>query len=241
MNNGQKVKQQQETPTSNHAELGIVEYLKENPDFLHRYPELLDTINLTLGGNGAVSLTSIQMQRQRQRIQQLEEEISSLMSLASANDRTFHEFMELQEQILNCECACDVVTAIRCKASELGLSAFIGIVGHFQLPLNGEAWARFKRNHLNGKLAYLGRLKHGDRIELFSEERVSSYPELGSYVILPLGHTALDGCLIFSSKDGGHFQPDQDTLFLRHLALVCSHLIAILPWQSHHEQHSTSN
>ncbi|MEP8043392.1 DUF484 family protein, partial [Vibrio parahaemolyticus] len=28
----------------------------------------------------------------------------------------------------------------------------------------------------------------------------------------------------FSSEDGGHFQPDMDTLFLRHLSLVSYYL-----------------
>ena len=78
----------------------VAEYLKDNQTFKHRQ-ELVDSLSLPSQQSGSVSLVHVQMARQRQRIEDLEEEITSLMSLAASNDRTFHEFMDLQEQILN--------------------------------------------------------------------------------------------------------------------------------------------
>jgi uncharacterized protein YigA (DUF484 family) len=213
------------------SDLVVADYLEQHPDFFERHPELLERLNIQAKDSGAVSLSGIQLQRQRKRIQELEEEVTELMSLASANDKTFNEFMSLQQQVLSCEYGKDVVNAIATKARELKLTAHIALVGSEHLPLSGESWSRFQRNNLHGKNAYLGRLKQGDRNALFDTLPSSVIPELGSYVILPLERAGIEGCLVFASEDGGHFRPEQDTLFLRHLALVTAHMLADLPWQ----------
>ena len=103
-----------------------------------------------------------------------------------------------------------------------------------------DNYQRFATNHLNGKSAYLGRMRKADRELLFGDN--TRAPEMGSYVVLPLHKQSLQGILAFSSSDGGHFQPHMDTLFLRHLALVLSHLIETLPWQSDdHERISNTS
>ncbi len=77
-----------------------------------------------------------------------------------------------------------------------------------------------------------------DRDNLFGE--YNETPEMGSYVLLTLNRGGFQGLLAFSSEDGGHFQPSMDTLFLRHLALVLSHLVSTLPWQVNHEERCSS-
>lgn len=215
----------------------VAEYLNDHPDFFLHRPELIDKLALPHQQMGSVSLVHVQMSRQRQRIEELEEEITTLMSLAANNDRTFHEFMDLQEQILQCATLTAVCRAIEAKAQRLGLTAFVRLIGHDnpRYTLSKEQWQRFSTNHFNGKNAYLGRLRQVDRHQLFGED--SQTPEMGSYVILPLVTRKPQGVLAFASEDGGHFQPCMDTLFLRHLALVFSHLMESLPWQeSEHDR-----
>ncbi|TKF18759.1 DUF484 family protein [Vibrio genomosp. F6] len=225
----------------------VAEYLRDNPDFFLQRRELVDRLSLPNHQQGAVSLVEVQLKRQRQRIEELEEEITTLMSLAASNDRTFYEFMELQEQILQCDNIAQVVKAIKLKAKDLGLKAYVRLLNQEvpelrlspELNLSKEGWARFSTNHLNGKDAYLGRLRKADREALLGEH---SGPELGSYVVLPLVKQSSLGALAFSSEDGGHFQPHMDTLFLRHLALVVAHLIETLTWPENDEriQHTSS-
>ncbi|MEL7291997.1 MAG: DUF484 family protein [Pseudomonadota bacterium] len=220
----------------------VAEYLRDNPDFFNHRRELVDRLALNHQEQGAVSLVHVQMNRQRQRIEELEEEITALMSLAKSNDQTFHEFMQLQEQILKCDALVDVVKAIEEMAKSLGLVAYLRLFDSesTRYGLNREHYQRFATNHLNGKEAYLGRMRKVDRELLFGER--SHAPEMGSYVVLPLQKKHLQGVLVFSSSDGGHFQPHMDTLFLRHLALVVSHLIDTLPWQSdEHERISNTS
>ena len=219
----------------------VAKYLRDNPDFFQDRKELVDRLAINNVEQGAVSLVEVQLKRQRQRIEELEEEITSLMSLAANNDKTFYEFMALQDQVLKCRDFMQVIKAVEQKATELGLKAYVRILsqsGFYQL--SDEGYAKFSLNHLNGKDAYLGRLRKSDRQDLFGEQ---SAPELGSYVVLPLAKQSPIGLLAFSSEDGGHFQPYMDTLFLRHLALVVAHMAETLPWQIDNEpraQHTSS-
>jgi uncharacterized protein YigA (DUF484 family) len=221
----------------------VAQYLKDHPDFFVQRPELIDRLSMPHADLGTVSLVHIQMNRQRQRIEELEEEITTLMSLAANNDRTFYEFMDLQGQILKCGDFKQVIKAIELKAKDLGLRAYVRLLSQCDAStqLSKESYQRFATNHLNGKEAYLGRLRKVDREALFGNMDV---PEMGSYVVLPLVKQQTLGVLAFSSEEGGHFQPDMDTLFLRHLSLVVAHLAQTLVWQSHNDdnsQHSSAN
>jgi uncharacterized protein YigA (DUF484 family) len=213
------------------AEL-VADYLRDNPDFFVNHPELVERLHVPHHQAGTISLVQVQLNRQRQRIEELEEEITALMSLAATNDRTFHTFMDLQEQMLKCRSLLDVVRAIELKALDLNLKAHIRLLNApvDEYQLDKEHWQRFALNHFNGKQAYLGRMRKSDRNGLFGEN--SFAPEMGSYVVLPLNRDGIQGVLAFSSEDGGHFQPCMDTLFLRHLAVVFSHLIDTLSWHA---------
>ena len=220
----------------------VAEYLREHPDFFVQRPELVDRLSFPHEDLGAVSLVHIQMSRQRQRIEELEEEITTLMTLAANNDRTFYEFMDLQGQILKCADFKQVIHAIEQKARDLGLQAYVRLFSQCDasVQLCKENYQRFATMYLNGKEAYLGRLRKADREALFGHREV---PEMGSYVVLPLVKNQTLGVLAFSSQDGGHFQPEMDTLFLRHLSLVVAHLAQALVWQSYNDdnpQHSSA-
>ncbi|MCY9873693.1 DUF484 family protein [Vibrio barjaei] len=224
---------------ANHLTAEVVaQYLSDHPDFFKGRESLVESLSLPHQQQGAVSLVGIQLQRQRERIEALEEEITALMSLAARNDKTFYEFMSLQENLLKCRDLQSVVNAIKQTAQGLNLNGYLKLIDEQSAdPLSMESWQRFTTNHLNGKDAYLGRLRQADRTMLFTEQQIANgkVPELGSYVVLPLKRQFAQGLLIFSSEDGGHFQPDMDTLFLRHLALVVSYLCESLEWQAQEE------
>ena len=214
----------------------VEDYLRDHPDFFVERPELVDRLSLPHQQMGSVSLVHIQLARQRQRIEELEEEITTLMSLAASNDKTFHEFMDLQDKLLHSESLVEAFAALQQMARQLGLTAFIRLLDPLdsEYAISREHWQRFAINHFNGKDAYLGRLRKADRNLLFGDDE--SAPELGSYVVLPLVKQHPLGILAFASDDGGHYQPCMDTLFLRHLALVLAHMIDTLPWHHSDEE-----
>ncbi len=209
----------------------IEQYLREHPDFFYHRPELVDKIKLPRPDAGAVSLVHLQLNRQRTRIEELEEEITTLMSLASSNDRTFHAFMDLQDTMLQQKTVINALKAISQTAADLNLRAYIRFLdapedSYCIEKLNLQ---RFSTNHFNGQQVFLGRLKKADRDTLFGE--AARAPEFGSYAVLPVSTQLGHGIMAFSSDDGGHFQPCMDTLFLRHLSVVLTHLVNTLPWR----------
>ncbi len=207
----------------------VAQYLQDHPDFFKERQALVEKLSLPLHQEGAVSLVEVQLKRQRQKIAQLEEEITELMSIANGNGQNFHQFMELQEKILSCDTLNQVISTIETFAKALSLTGYVKLLDHRnpKFHINQSNWQRFATNHLNGKPAYLGRFKKADRDLLFADDRS---PELGSFVVLPLEKKAPLGIIAFSSEDGGHFQPEMDTFFLRHLAITVSHLVATLEW-----------
>jgi uncharacterized protein YigA (DUF484 family) len=218
------------TETDRLTEELVADYLRDNPTFFLSNPELVERIQLPHHQAGTVSLVQVQLNRQRQRIEELEEEITALMSLAASNDHIFHEFMVLHQQMFSSRSLLSVIKAIELKACDLNLKAHVRLIDSplSEYQLNREHWLRFKTNHLNGKSAYLGRIRQSDRNGLFGIDPF--VPEMGSYVVLPIKSGLMEGLLAFSSADGGHFQPSMDTLFLRHLVVVLSFLIETIPW-----------
>lgn len=210
----------------------VAQYLRDHPDFFKSRQELVEQMALPVRQEGTVSLVEIKLKRQRDKIVELEEEITELMSIAANNGQHFHQFMALQETILKCRDLSEVINSIDKFAKDLSLTAYIKLLGGDHNPkfqIGMESWQRFATNHFNGKAAYLGRLKNSDRNLLFAND---STPELGSFVVLPLEKSEPLGILAFSSQDGGHFQPSMDTLFLRHLSIVVSHLVSSLDWKN---------
>ncbi|MFH0255555.1 DUF484 family protein [Vibrio rumoiensis] len=214
----------------------VAEYLKDNPDFFLHRPELVDRLAISHQHQGAVSLVEVQMRRQRQRIEELEEDITQMMSLAAKNDRTFHQLMDLQKSLLACQSIAALDQEIMQYSRKIGLKSHLLLLDHAKTDwhLSSETYKRFVTNHLNGKDAYLGRLNRQDRYALFGGDRFANneMSELGSYVILPLAaHNKKLGLLAFSSQEGGHFQPEMDTLFLRHLTELVTFMVQLLDEQ----------
>lgn len=218
----------------------VAEYLRDHPDFFQQRQGIMDLLSLPTQQQGTVSLVEVQLKRQREKISQLEEEITQLMEIASHNDQNFHQFMQLQEAVLRSTSIEQVIGHIDQQARTLSLKAYVQLfdapTGRHQLCR--KEWKRFAINHFNGKDAYLGRLKKMDSEGLFGQQTT---PEMGSFVVLPLETVEPLGIIAFSSTDGSHFQPNMDTLFLRHLALVVSHLVTTLSWDREDKTYAISS
>ncbi len=205
----------------------VAQYLLEHPEFFLQYPDIVERIDVEVGGEGVFSLGQLQQRRQRQKILDLEADIERLRDVASNNDKTFYQFMSLQAQLLQCRSLEAIEAKLSALAEQLQLKVYLQVFLSEceSSQLSREDFQRFAKQHLNGKSAYLGRLRKKDREGLFGEKPA---PELGSYVVMPLRYQEQTlGILAFSSDDGGHFEPEMDTLFLDQLAGLVSHLLSL--------------
>ncbi|RYU66700.1 DUF484 family protein [Aliivibrio finisterrensis] len=206
----------------------VAQFLMDHPDFFQQYPELLGRIKVDTPERGVVSLVEVQVSKLRARIGDLEEEITQLMSLAAKNDRLFHDFANVQKQLLMCENFSQAAKIIELKALSLDLTAHIKIIDHShpKYHIDKIALDNFSKKFLNGHSAYLGRLRQAERDNLLAYGGLNqSSAELGSFAVLPLGQSTPMGIIAFASHDGGHFEPNMDTLFLEQLVSVFHYLL----------------
>lgn len=207
----------------------VANYLKDHPDFFLRQNELLVHLRIPHLQRGAVSLVEIQLEKLRERVVDLEEEITQLMSIASGNERVFRAFSYVHQALFSASTEKEIRQSLDELAESLNLTVNLRFyetaansLRHRMLDRN--AVEKLKSVHFCGQRIYLGRLR-----KVNGEQFVSPSPELGSYALVPIGQTKELGFLAFASNDGGHFQPSMDTSLLEQLAL---HIAIILTkWQ----------
>ncbi|MBV7317263.1 DUF484 family protein [Shewanella sp. NIFS-20-20] len=192
----------------------IKEYLHDNPDFFERHPELLTTLRIAHGEQGTVSLVERRQQLLRTKVNQLEEEITRLMSIASRNERIYHRLNELCFGLLSCQ---DIGEVRQLLASHLRQQFGFSHVRLISVQDDEGELARILRTRLvHGH--YFGRLTQSESKRLFGSE-------VGSVSLSLL--SAESGRTIFAvaSPDAMHFHPDMDHLLLDQLVRLLDHLL----------------
>ncbi len=189
------------------AEL-VYEFLTDNPDFFERYPDLLINLRLPHQQRGTVSIVERQQQALRNKVTQLEEEITALMNIASQNERILRFNSELAFKLMMCQ---DFDSLRRLMADELknefGFSNVRLIPVH---NIEDEIMRIWKKRMGSG--FYLGRLTQNESRRLFGGQ-------VGSVALSRLTpDTECDRIILaVASADAAHFQPEMDILFLRQL------------------------
>ena len=119
-------------------EAAVLEYLSCYPEFFQRHGVLLDRIRIPHERKGTVSLVERQLERQRERIDQLEQEITELMGIAGENERIFRIYADLYGEIYGCQTLSEVSAVMD--------QAFVQ-----RLRLTGlRLWLNPKKCQLNG-------------------------------------------------------------------------------------------
>ena len=189
------------------AEL-VYEYLTDNPDFFERYPELLTNLRLPHQQRGTVSIVERQQEALRNKVTQLEEEITALMNIASQNERILRFNTELAFKLTTCK---DFDSLRHVLADELKNEFNFSNVRLITVHnIEDEVMQIWKKRMSSG--FYLGRLTQNESQRLFGSQ-------VGSVALSRL--TPDKECsriiLAVASANAAHFQPEMDTLFLEQL------------------------
>ena len=80
----------------------VVDFLKQHPDFFLRHKALLDELAVPHEQRGAVSLFDLKLERQRERLQQLEQERQELLTNASRNEFIFRVYTDIYPALFAC-------------------------------------------------------------------------------------------------------------------------------------------
>lgn len=205
----------------------IREYLQENPDFFTRNEDLLAQLQFRHSEKGAVSLIERQQQKLRQRVQQLEEEITELMINARRNEAIFNAYSNLYVQLLRCDSLSDLLSQLK-NTFENELDMPVLTLKFFESPVELDEQYTFASDthkqllskRFSDESIYLGRLTEQEHKLLFKDESIQSV------ALLLLGENGELGMLAVGSSSAGHFEPAMDKLLIKQLQAL---LGAVLP------------
>jgi uncharacterized protein YigA (DUF484 family) len=202
-------------------EAQVVAFLKANPDFLARHPELLERLDLRHASGAAVSLIERQVEILRGKSTRLEDRLKALLDAARDNELRAGNVHKLARSLIRAPTLAATVTALRkCLREDFNVDeAWVGvsagalkrhdIEGLHVLEPGGPVAKAFD-NFFRTRLLECGPLDEARARLLFPQAR--QLPT--SAAIVPLEKEKDLGMLVLASTDPTRFQPRQGRLFL---------------------------
>ena len=217
-------KQNDEIPLSDEL---VSDYLQDNPEFFNRNSQLITGLRLNDNQRGTVSLVERQQQKLRQKVHDLEDEITQLLSVANHNEQLFMLYSDLYLRLLDCQSAEELLDCLDQTTTELlSLSAFkLCLLNKAEVPFSHQCLSEndctgVMQNRLANDDYYFGRLQASEQQLIFSQTCT------GSVVLIKLAHNEkTQGFLAISSKDAQHFDPRMDTLLLSQFKKLVAKLL----------------
>jgi len=220
----------QETPTEL-DDSAVVDYLLRHPAFFIRNARVVEQMRVPHPVRETVSLVEWHMARARNRIHQLEENISLLMEQASTNEDLFYQLLQLQSRLASAGSLEEFLMRFHRWARELGLAGAairlfpdrwrIGAPSRFtHLALNRQAFEPLRIQRLGQTHHYLGPLNGPELLVVLPEAKA-----IGSVAMSLMGREGDLGVIIFSSRDAQHYQQGQGTRLLQEIALMLPQLL----------------
>ena len=208
-------------PAAGIDEAQVVAYLRANPDFLARHPELLDLLELRHASGAAVSLIERQVEILRGKSTRLEDRLKTLLDAARDNESRAANVHKLARSLIRAPTLAATIAALRkCLREDFNVDeAWVGvsagalkrhdIEGLYVIEPNGPVAKAFD-NFFRTRLLECGPLDEARAKLLFPQAKQP--PK--SAAIVPLEKEKDLGMLVLASADPERFQPRQGRLFL---------------------------
>lgn len=203
----------------------VAAYLQDHPEFFNRQADVVTGLRLPDQHRGAVSLVERQLSQQRQKIHNLEEEITQLMVIANQNEQLFALYSDMYLRLLDCTTAEELLDCLHVATTQLlSLDALkLWLVKPTRVNHSSIVSAdctEIIESRLSKDGYYFGRLQQSEQELIFAE------PTEGSVVLVRLTHHEEEiGFLAISSRDAEHFDPRMDTLLLNQFKKLVAKLL----------------
>jgi len=203
----------------------VVSYLQDHPEFFSKNSEFLSSVRLADPHRGSVSLVERQLQQLRNKVGNLEEEITQLMSVANHNEQLFRLYNDLYLRLIDCTSAESLLDCLHQTTTEL--LSLAGLKIWFSEPVelsHSSLITEDCQQIFDTRLAkddyYFGRLQQSEQQQIFSQVTE------GSVVLIKLTHNTNDiGFMAISSNDAEHFDPRMDTLLISQFRQLVAKLL----------------
>ncbi|MDC1513446.1 DUF484 family protein [Porticoccaceae bacterium] len=208
----------------------VREFLRENPDFLDKNTDILETMVLPHNSGKAISLVERQVGVMRDRNKEMRSRLDNMLQTAQDNDLLFEKTKRLVLNLLEAKTLGSLVEAVY---DSLGKDYGIEF---YSLTLFGDekklprTLARIasteKANERVGTLiganrTVCGVLREDEMVFLFGERG----RQVGSVAAVPLRYDSLYGILAVGNSDPNFYKSSMGTLFLSYVAEILNRVL----------------
>ena len=208
----------------------VREFLRENPDFLDKNTDILETMVLSHNSGKAISLVERQVGVMRDRNKEMRSRLDNMLQTAQDNDLLFEKTKRLVLNLLEAKTLGSLVEAVY---DSLGKDYGIEF---YSLTLFGDekklprTLARIasaeKANERVGTLiganrTVCGVLREDEMVFLFGERG----RQVGSVAAVPLRYDSLYGILAVGNSDPNFYKSSMGTLFLSYIAEILNRVL----------------
>ncbi|MCG8090727.1 MAG: DUF484 family protein [Candidatus Thiodiazotropha endolucinida] len=202
----------------------IADYLRDNPGFLLRHPDLLAELEIPHASGDAVSLIERQVEALRKQLKDTQQQLASLVEVARSNDQLQARMHRLTLELIDAATFEEVLNALedelhddfKADAVELRLFSSSQLDDHLQDSLNGQV-GTFEQ-FFNQNQPICGRMDQQQLNYIFGTEG----DRIASTALIPLKSEGVLGLLAIGSCDPERFAPDHGTEFLTRLGQIIS-------------------
>ncbi len=203
----------------------VAAFLKKNPDFFRKFPDVIHEIEVPHDTGGAISLVEHQSKILRERNTELHERLKQLVENARRNDRLFEQTRRLTLDLLDAKSIEEVEQALQ-ESMNLVYGVDYACITLFVPAMNMQAVTEVEMQdqmvrHFGRKQAIVGQLSD-DQMELFFHPN----SKVGSMAACLLKNDL--GILSLGHKEDEYFKSNMDTLFLDYVAEIVSRRLDIL-------------
>lgn len=210
------------------SEAQVAAWLKANPDFFERHPDLLAELAIPHVTGAAVSLVERQVGVLRERNVELRERLHGLLEVARENDLLFGKMRGLILALLEAESVPALASALEDELKSRFASEFISLMLFDADGLTGAAQSVTLQaaqeqvpGLVKGRQAIAGQLRAEELTFLFGHEG----GQVKSCAVIPLHHGRALGLLAIGSASPEHFRTSMDTLFISFIGEVLARVL----------------
>jgi uncharacterized protein YigA (DUF484 family) len=219
----------------------VAEYLRSNPEFFNDHLDLLEDLLIPHPSGNAISLISKQLEILRNRNQEMESQLASLIEIAKSNDTSFSRMHKLTLALLETSTLEEAVASLEDVLSGYFMTDFVAI--------------RIITDTPDAELPQLFLAPDGAELEHFLPIFSAGQPKCGrptlaqakvlfgpmalevqSAAIIPMrfGDAGPSGILAIGSRSNDRFHYSMGSFFLTHMSeIIGARLLSLLAQKSY--------
>ncbi len=229
------VQEEKNLESTNTTESMVAEYLKDNPDFFSKHPDILVELKIPHNSGSAVSLVEKQVSVLREQNEQSRKRLHELIEIARQNEELARRMHKLALTLMDADDPKDIFSTLYDNLRK-NFHADRVVVRLFANPSFVDSFPtdEFAGKELNEKslfksiiekrLPLSGRMKRQQQVFLFGDDG----DQIASSVMVPLHGEGWGGILSIGSFDAEHFHAGMGVELLANLGEVLSFILK--PW-----------